>query len=145
MIKPIVIDLKELRKPSDLVLPNEDITEIIKDLEDTFAALKGYGLAAPQIGVKKRIAIVRYENMKYDLINPKIIGREGKIINRGECCFSIGSGKLPIDTDRYHSIILKNGLDEQCFACSGLEAIIMQHEIDHLNGVTIIDRKHKAR
>lgn len=145
MIRPIVIDRKELRIPCAAIFPGEDISEIIKDLEETFATLKGYGLAAPQIGIKKKVAIIRYGRTHIDLINPVITGKEDPFIHKGECCFSVGHGKIPIDTDRFNSIIFKNGIDEQCFASSNMEAVVIQHEIDHLNGLTILDRKHKRK
>lgn len=145
MIKPIVRDQKILKVPCKPVLPGEDISGIIKDLEDTFATLQGFGLAANQIGYDKAVSIVRIGEKKYDLINPKIIQKVHPFIFRGEKCFSFMP--LSFNTDRWGAIVVEHGVedDRKSFAAQGLEAVVVQHEVDHLKGILILQRKHKAK
>jgi len=145
MIKPIITNIYELKKPCIEVQKEEDIIQIIQDLKDTFNSVKAYGISANQIGYNKKISYIKIPGEEeIVLINPQIIEKEEKIINRKESCLSFPN--VYIDCDRWNQItITTNGLSYQKYVCYGLEAIILQHEIDHLNGITIFDRKHKAR
>ena len=145
MKKPIVNDSSILKKCADLVVSTDNVSEIITDLEDTFKELKGHGLAANQIGYNKQIAIVRMPTCNVNLINPEIISKEDKFIFHGETCFSFPG--IPIDTDRYKHIIVEFGVpdDRKRVSIENLEAVVFQHEIDHLRGITILDRKHRRR
>lgn len=140
MIKPIVTSIKELRKPCAEIEANEDINAVVQDLKDTLATQKGYGLAANQIGIQKKIAYYKYEKSEVTLINPKIMDKSHKITFREGCLSFPG---LEILTDRYNEIEVEN--DGVLFYVIGIEAIIVQHEVDHLEGRTIFDKKHKAR
>jgi len=140
MIKPIVNNINELRKPCADVLPDEDISAILQDLKDTLATKKGYGLTANQIGIQKKLAYYVFKGKENVLINSKIIEKSDKIVFNEGCLSFPG---VVVKTDRYTDItFINNG---QQFSASGIEAIIIQHEIDHLNGRLIFDRKHKAK
>jgi len=145
MIKPIVGDLSILKKKCALVSKDEDITQIIQDLEDTLATKKGYGMGANQIGYDKQISIIRVHDWKLDLINPVIIAKEDKVVFPKEGCLSFPG--LLLDTDRYNSIVIETGFepDRKRYYHIGLEAIVLQHEIDHLMGITFFQRKHKGK
>ena len=144
----IVTNLKMLRIPSTEVTSIEEADSIIKKLEDTFKELKengknGYGIAAVQIGIYKRVSIVRMpDGLMINLINPKIIVKEIPI-TFNESCYSLPG--LVIKTDRYQHIQIENGLDKTIMAFSDLDAIVVQHEVDHFLGRIILDRKHKKR
>lgn len=140
MVKKIVTDIKELRKPCAEVLPDEDISAIILDLKDTLNTQKGIGLAANQIGINKKIAYYKFGENEVTLINPRIIEKWDRIVF-AEGCLSFPG--LEIKTDRYLGIMFENSGNK--FEAGYLEAMIIQHEVDHLNGITILDRKHKAR
>ena len=143
MVKPIVRDVRILRQANQLVVERENISGIIKDLEDTFAALKGYGLTAPQIGVQKQVAIVRLGNFKIDLINSKITDKQEPFRFKGESCFSFPG--LKIDTRRYAKIWVRNAFSDEVKEYQGLIAVVLQHEIDHCHGVVILDRVWRGR
>jgi len=101
----------------------------------------GVGLAAPQIGISKRIAVVDIrEDNKIVLINPEIIVEEGKSVMK-EGCLSI-PGEIG-DVVRSEKIKVKS-LDRKGneieFEAEGFEARAIQHEIDHLNGILFIDK-----
>ena len=155
MIKKIVTDITALRHPSILVEKNEDIKELIQDLKDTLATTTGYALAAPQIGINKQVCYIKIiknidkEAKKIDYeeivaINPRIIEKDRKIIFRREGCLSLLG--LRIDTDRYVFCIVEYENEKRELQTSmpqDIISFIWQHEIDHLEGRTIIERKHK--
>lgn len=144
MIKPLVTSSKELKVKCIPVKPGEDISTIVTDLEDTLKTLKGYALASNQIGYNKQIAVVRMIICNIVLVNPIILSKNGKI-RFNESCLSFPG--LRILTDRYNEIVVESGAEEekQRYSLSGLEAVVIQHEIDHLNGLTMMDRKHRKQ
>ncbi len=141
MKKKIETDIRLLRHKSAEIEPKE-AQSIIKDLEDSLDLSKGCGLSAIQIGIPKRVSIVRIINLqKINLINPKIIEKEGKFQFKGEACLSLPG--LSIDTSRYYQITLEN--NGRQYVSTGIEACVIQHEVDHMNGRLIIDRKWRKR
>jgi len=120
---------------------DDDTRALIKDLVDTMHADKGIGLAANQIGVTKRVAIVEVgEEPPVVLIDPVIVNGSGKI--RGEeGCLSIPD--IFADVDRAASIVVEtttvDGTRTQIEATELLSRAI-QHEIDHLDGILFLDR-----
>ena len=145
MKRKIVTDITELRKPSKTAT-YEEINNIIKDLEDTLDTSKGMGLSAIQIGIQKRIGIIRYGKTKIDLINPMIIQKDDKFRMQSEGCLSIPG--IFIDTLRYKEITIINNNKEFSFdlQTDGVIVIAVQHEIDHCFGRLIIDKKwHKRK
>jgi peptide deformylase len=119
----------------------------IEDLKDTFDVLQGYGLALPQIGIAKRALIVNFSAMGlegYDsntvMINPEI-EVSGDTHRGEESCFSVPY--LSAKVNRYNSALVKytSELGEKCkIALHGFPAICLQHEIDHLDGLTYLNR-----
>jgi len=103
---------------------------------------KGAGLAAVQIGIYLRAAWYIVEDREHCLVNPVIISRTGKMIVGKEGCLSIPD--VWLQTERYARIVLEEdstyGTRTQR-AVSGFEALICQHEIDHMNGLLIFNRQ----
>lgn len=98
----------------------------------------GIGLAHNQIGGNKMVAIVRIPNCPpIDLVNPKIIESYDIKEYHGEGCLSY-PGKSII-TKRYNEIFVKDSIHTAGIVCTGLEAVAVQHEIDHLYGRTMYD------
>lgn len=156
MIKSIITDSKVLKQKSELVTKDDDIKSIVQDLKDTLEALKhGYALAAPQIGIFKQICYCKIpkeyneqtKEMKYlelVIINPIISEKSQKLINRDEGCLSFPG--VRINTDRCNLIVLNyedENLKKTTALFDDLKAFVVQHETDHLLGITIFDRKHK--
>lgn len=119
---------------------------VIKDLIDTLGAQRGgIGIAAPQIGYLDRIAVVDVSSRdpskkRLILVNPEIKGRAGEQIGR-EGCMSLpdytGNAK------RASRITVKwrdENFIEQVMETDGIEAICIQHEVDHLSGLLFLDR-----
>jgi peptide deformylase len=146
---PIRIDIKYLKQKSEEIIfngiesePCEETARIIKELEDSLDLTKGIGLTAIQIGIPKRIAIIRMPRLKLNLINPILLEKYDKFRFKGEKCLSLPG--LVIDTARYKDIVIKNENGKK-LSFYGLQAVCVQHEIDHFNGILIIDRKWRKR
>jgi len=144
----IVSNLKKLSKPTKRV---EDIKvgEAIAATLLQYLTTKttGIGLAANQIGIDARVAVVNVTEPIY-LINPEII-EVGKEVDFREGCLSVKKRK-PTNTKRYDRIVVKcdNYDSNMVFEADNeedtdglLECMCVQHEIDHLDGKTILDRK----
>lgn len=138
----IITDLNILRQKSTETWKAEESLEIIKQLEESLDTTKGLGLTAIQIGVAKRVAIIRMPNLKLDLINPVIIEKFDKYMFRDERCLSIPG--LAINTIRYKDVSIRNE-DGKEYSFYGIEAVVVQHEIAHMQGRTIIDDKWRKR
>ena len=137
---------KFLRQPTKPVLDIDSvIQELIDDMADTMYEAPGVGLAAIQVGSDQRILI--YDGLPGEvnrslevLINPKIVDREGELISQDEGCLSVPDFRA--DLRRTESILVE-GLDREGkpiqIEADGYLAIVLQHEIDHLNGKLFID------
>jgi peptide deformylase len=129
-----------LRQPCvDVAFPNESLKSTIMSMFLIMYRYGGVGLAANQVGISERLAVINCdpdvkEEEQVILINPTIISFEGEQETE-EGCLSIPNIVAP--RKRYEKIKVKNfDLDgaEYDFECEGLLAIAVQHEIDHLNG-----------
>ena len=97
----------------------------------------GIGLAAPQIGIAKKIAIIRLDDYNVNLINASIKNMYDPIIFRQEGCLSF-PGRIE-DTNRFQEIMVSNLNNQANFIATGFLAIACQHEIDHLNEKLFFD------
>ncbi len=118
--------------------------QLIRDMFDTMYFAQGVGLAAPQVGILKRIIVCNPTGEKGDelaIINPVILYRKGKKVKECEGCLSIPT--MTGEVSRY-SIIGASGKDPSGKAikleASDMLARIIDHETDHLDGVLFIDR-----
>ncbi|CQR47837.1 Peptide deformylase 2 [Paraliobacillus sp. PM-2] len=156
--------LEQTAKPVELPIKDQDkdtlkeMLQYLKNSQDEKVAEKyhlrpGVGLAAPQIGLSKRMIAVHFEDFngkQYSegLINPKIVSHsvEKTFLSNGEGCLSVDR-EVPGYVPRYAKITVKatniNG-DPIKWRLRGYAAIVLQHEIDHLNGVMFYDHINKA-
>lgn len=127
---------------------DKKIEKIIKDLKDTLKVQKdpeGVGLAAPQIGKSYRIFAVDYEDFKRIVINPKIISIKKTKMKKSknnvlEGCLSIPHYYGPLRRSDGITIEYLNEKGEKITeSFKGFRAQIIQHEIDHLNGILFTD------
>lgn len=132
-----------LRKKS-LPIADPLAPEIQQLIADSFVAMHefdGIGLAAPQIGVSLRLAVIEINTERLVLINPMISGHDDNRILFEEGCLSLPGQFLAIE--RYETVTVdytdEHG-EHQTLTTSGLLAIAIQHEIDHLDGTLIVDR-----
>ncbi|MDI1471681.1 MAG: peptide deformylase [Thermodesulfovibrio sp.] len=124
---------------------NGNIQKLIDDMIETMYKANGVGLSAPQVGVSKRIIVVdtspREENQSLIvLVNPEIVNSDGEIISE-EGCLSIPGfiTRLQRKQKVFVKGLDKNGKEIEIEA-EGLLARALQHEIDHLDGILLIDR-----
>ena len=97
---------------------------------------KGYGLAAIQIGEPVRYAWAQVGRNEIELLNPRVIRLEGPSIMEGEGCLSFPNRRG--NTIRFSELDFET--DGVVYSASGIEAVVIQHEIDHMNGVLYTDR-----
>ena len=124
-----------------------EIRQLITNLKDTVTAVAGIGLAAPQIGSAHRVCVVNYPDKKSPsaLINPEVawISKGTSVLE--EACLSIPNVVVPV---RRPKKVRVRALDEKGkpveLSATDLLAKILQHEIDHLNGVLITDYQHQS-
>lgn len=119
---------------------NERLNVLLDDMRETLVLANGAGLAAPQVGVLKRVAIVSVDDAFYELINPEIIETAGEEISP-EGCLSLpgicGTVNRPYKVtvraqDRFGKTFTARG--------EGLLARAFCHEIDHLDGILFEDK-----
>ncbi|MDD4801608.1 MAG: peptide deformylase [Syntrophomonas sp.] len=124
---------------------NAGILRVLENMRDTMYAADGVGLAGPQIGISKRIIVVDPGDNLIEIINPEIIQSEGEQTG-SEGCLSL-PGKVGW-LKRAQKIVVK-GLNPQGenieLEASDSLAKILQHEIDHLNGILFADKAIKMR
>lgn len=144
----IVNNEEALRVQCETVHPNE-VSELISALENELAYANklgkgGIGLAAPQIGIAKKIAIVRFPNFNLDLVNCHVEKGYDPALFKDEGCLSF-PGRVE-DTIRFQEIyISENLVYPYKFVATGLIAVVCQHELDHINSMLFMDRKaHKS-
>ena len=126
------------------------LTDLITDLEDTRSSSPGcVGIAAPQIGELKRVAIVDTSGHKKHgdassgylvLINPQLVNTQGRRLGR-EGCLSLPDFTANVERAEVINVEYYNCNGERCqLEARDFEAVVIQHEIDHLDGILFLDR-----
>lgn len=144
-----MVPSKILSQKSSPVCKSDDIKGLIKNLRESISrfGFKGFGtLSAVQIGVLKRLFVIKRGNMDIVVINPIIIKEYGGKSKSWEICFSIPGKVGNIKRNRKGDF---EYYDEE-FTLKKVElsrsmARIFYHEIDHLNGITYLDRIENVR
>jgi len=133
--------LREVAEPIDKFTP-----EIMTDLAKMFQLMLkngGAGLAAPQVGINKRLIIVAVPGWQYMLANPEITSFQGQQIDE-EACLSVP--KVKVQIHRAQDIVVR-GMNQSNqmvkIPLKGFVSRVVQHEIDHLNGKLIVDYSKK--
>lgn len=139
---------KALKTPCEKVEKiDKQIKMLIKDMMDTLYNCDGIGLAAPQIGVLKRVILIDLRNDDFEpivLINPEIIEAEGKEISVEGCLSYVG---YEGEVERPKKVKVRGITPEGktvVYTADGLLAKAFCHEIDHLDGIMYIDRTQKV-
>ena len=140
--------IRQIRKEGDEILkkkckPVKEITpavlNLLDDMIETLRNVKALGIAAPQVGALKRIAVIEHEEDLYELINPEIIEKDGSQVCN-EACLSIPGLCGDIDRPFKITVQAQNRLGETyTIDVDDFLASAFCHEIDHLNGVLFID------
>ena|SRR3989344_727382 len=123
---------------------DRDIFKLVQDMIETCRAANGIGLAAPQVGLSLRLCVINLEHLGLDpfaLINPKIVTKSWKKIEMEEGCLSIpgvfGIVKRP---EKITVKAINLAGKENIVKADGLLARVIQHEVDHLDGILITSK-----
>ncbi|MCD6526298.1 MAG: peptide deformylase [Desulfuromonas sp.] len=140
--------LKEICSPAEI--GSEATNNLVQDLIDSmYGSGHSVGIAAPQIGVCRRVAIVDVSHNKLGkkhnhglvvLINPEIVESSGSKSMR-EGCMSVPDYTGNVERAREIVVQFTDGDgNDQVIRCKGFEAVAIQHELDHLDGLLFLDR-----
>ena len=136
---------KGLLKESIPVSDINVISEVVTDLIDTLNVVGGVGLAAPQIGFRKRIIYVKTSDFESEMINPKIISFDEQH-TVPESCLSLPG--IFEHVQRYCNVTVeyeKLNNEKVTLKLSGLPAQIVQHEIEHLDGKLMLSHMSRLK
>lgn len=141
--------LKKLARP--VVTLDEEIRQLVEDLIDTMHAGPGsVGVAAPQIGASLRVCVVDVSNSRHGkdnnhgllcMVNPEITSRSGCAVMR-EGCMSVPDYTGDVERATEITVSFLDGATgvQREISASGFEAVAIQHEMDHLDGILFLDR-----
>jgi peptide deformylase len=127
-----------------------DLKPLFEQMEETMIAARGVGLAAPQIGISKQIAIMNPEpedgTKLIKMINPRIVAASKETVKIDEGCLSVPGVRGDVERPESVTVVYQDEKGkEHTLEAEGLLARIVQHELDHLNGVLFIDRLSFAK
>ncbi len=153
MIHSIVIHPDPILAQISAPVPRvtDDTRALLADMLETMYDAQGRGLAAVQIGVLQRVLVVDTdwkEGARNPLlfVNPEIVWSSGTLVAREERCLSIPD--MPKDVlrpDRVRVQFLDRDGTPRKMEADGMLAMVIQHEVDHLDGVLILDRARQSR
>jgi peptide deformylase len=125
---------------------DKKLKKLVKDMGETMLAKDGVGLAAPQIGINKRLLVLNFQLDKKNtrpigIINPSIINSSRDLSEAEEGCLSLpGENARVIRPARVTVEFQNENGNSQILELTGLNARAVQHEIDHLDGILFVDR-----
>lgn len=123
-----------LTQKSEEVQLDEDINELIQDMKDTLNNTTGCGISAIQIGIAKKICIVKYNGQSIIMINPEITRVRGEVTFNEGCLSAPGIYKDIKRAEKVWCKYIDENKNQKELAIGGLASIIIQHELDHFNG-----------
>jgi peptide deformylase len=122
---------------------DDDLVKLADRMKRLMAEAQGVGLAATQVGILQRLVVVQPSNEEeaQALVNAEIVDRGGEKQTDDEGCLSLQGVLVPVERDCRVTLVGKNERGEDVrLELEGLGARIVQHELDHLDGVLILDR-----
>lgn len=123
-----------------------EIQSLIRDMFETMRAEKGVGLAAQQVGKALQLAVIEVGGKRYTLINPKITSLSKEMERMDEGCLSVPGEFFRIQRHSHVTVRYtdENG-EKQKLRAYGLLGETVQHEVDHLNGIIILDHTKSTK
>ena len=145
----IVTDKNKLKSKCEITSLKEGEEIAVRLLQELRQSESGIGLAANQIGINKRVCIINVKEEPLVLINPKIVEKSKEQFVFPEGCLSFPDSK--VKTQRHQDIVVEadNHDGKLSFSANSkdindaFECVCVQHEIDHLDGITMFDREFK--
>lgn len=130
--------LREVAKPVERI--DKKLQRLLRDMAETMYAADGVGLAAPQVGVSKRIVVIDVGEGLFELINPVIVKKEGCVLG-SEGCLSVLDYEGEVERANYVECEYTDKTGQRMLVMAhDLMAVCIQHELDHLDGVLFIDK-----
>ncbi len=132
-------------KAKEVELFDEPLEALAERMGSLMQEARGVGLAAPQIGVLQRVLV--YQTDEADpvraLVNPRVVSASDEVEAADEGCLSLGAATVVVGVERPVSVVIEASSpdgEELTIEADGLAARVLQHEVDHLDGVLILDR-----
>jgi len=119
---------------------NKHILTLLDDMKETLKVEEGVGLAAPQVGVLRRIAVIDFDEKYYELINPRILSASGEAVAEEGCLSVAGTRGLVQRPDKLTVEYEDRNGKKQKIEVTDITARIFCHEIDHLDGILFVDK-----
>ena len=150
---PIIVapDPRLKVKCGDVIEVTDDLRQLMDDMLETMYDAPGIGLAAPQVGVTKRIIVVdisrgESDNQPYKMINPEVIWYSDELVDYEEGCLSLPQQYAEVrrPSGIHLTYIDPFGITQE-LKTTGILATCIQHEIDHLDGKLFVDHISKLR
>lgn len=130
-----------LRKKSrEIENIDNKILTLLDDMKETMYAENGVGLAAPQVGILRRVVVIDVGEGPMELINPVIVYKKGEQVNPEGCLSIPGRSATVARPEKVHVKAKDRNGEEFTIKAEGFLATALCHEIDHLNGTLYIDK-----
>jgi peptide deformylase len=148
MIQPIVLYssnhkiLRTKTKQSNIEADRENLEKLIADMKDTLQSVGGLGLAANQLGRDESVCLVKLDDNVLTMVNPQITSRGGEKKTSIEGCLSLPDITAKVERDETISVKFINPdaeWSEQEIQVEFPNSVVIQHEVDHLNGKLMTD------
>ena len=127
-------------KSAEIKSFNGELAELLSDLKDTVRAENGCGLAAPKIGVSKRVVVVDVEEGFFEMVNPVIVYAKGEQVGEEGCLSVKGKQGTVIRPDKIKVEYRDRNGRKHKLTAEGFFARAVCHELDHLDGILYIDK-----
>ena len=124
---------------------DESVEQLVERMRGLMEEAAGVGLAAPQVGILRRVLVYRAgeEAPFVAVVNPRVVETSDERVTDEEGCLSLGAATVVVDVERASGVTVEGTSprgEPVRIEAEGLEARIVQHELDHLDGTLIIDR-----
>lgn len=117
--------------------------QLLDDMIETLHCAQGLGLAAPQVGILKRVCIVEYDGVLYELVNPELVHAEGKCDDNEGCLSVVGFRGIVERPERIDITYFDRNGKQHSLHAEGYFARVFLHEMDHLDGILFADKMKK--
>ncbi len=124
---------------------DDAVADLVERMTRLMQEARGVGLAAPQVGVLRRVLVYQTDDEEpvVALVNPRLTGSSEELESVDEGCLSLGAASVVVPVERPARVTVEATTPEGevvTVEAEGLEARVIQHELDHLDGVLILDR-----
>ena len=117
--------------------------QLLDDMIETLHKVEGLGLAAPQVGVLKRVCIVEYDGKLYELVNPVLLSSQGSCVDNEGCLSVVGFRGLVRRPQKIAIEYFDRNGNKRNLEADGYFARVFLHEMDHLDGILFADKMIK--